>query len=910
MKKKVTLFTLFLLYASFTFSQNVRTTINITEKDLSIASYTDKEIILNSQSNLHLTAATKSLNNSIVKLNTENSWIFFDNIKPTVVIDSLLKYIYINNQVAVLKTNVRVSIYKHGTVVIPQSSTYKPLKVYADKNFTGDSASYSLFNFNNVLGIFNNKIRSFKLKRGYMATLATSSDGTGYSRVYIADDQDLEVPVMPNLLDKSISFMRVFEWEWVSKKGWCSSGDGWSKEIELTNSTWYYSWSADKNSRTNQEYVPIRQNGGWPSWSEISGKQYVTHLLGFNEPDHTEQSNLTVAQAIQQWPDMLKSGLRVGSPAVTNTTWLYQFMDSCKAKNYRVDYVAYHAYWGGKSPSNWYNDLKSIHEKTGRPIWLTEWNNGANWTTEGGWPNNSRPLLLTTGNAAKQLADLKDILQVLDTAHFIERYSLYNWVEDARAIVLGDSLTPAGKYYAADRPGLAFNKINEVIPAYKFTTPTLAIAFGTNNVTLTVSDLNLESFNGFIVEKKVGDNVYNQVFKYENVTSKKCTDTLDINLSNKVRYRIRTIFMDGSMSSYSNEVGFDVTNGNDIQYGNLSLSNVGWNPVLFNKPFDNVNNVTIILGSLSNINNYTLLTGRANLYSLSRFNLQLSPWAYQNVTAIASAESIPYFILNVGSYDFGGLKAIAARATVASTWTPVTFSTPFDTIPVVFVSQIFASTTNATSVRIRNVTETGFEARLQKESRISTKLNPEVVSYFAIMPGIGEIDNKKIIVAKTAANAVSTTSVTTINYGDSIANPIFISQLQTCNDDTVTAVLRRLTLSSKFATVVKQREKSLGISAAATESAGWMVINPANTTPQAVNQPFDKRIKFYPNPVKDFIYINHNNSDDIKVEIYDMFGVLIKRINTEVNKISITELLPGCYILKTLNCESQKFIKI
>ena len=54
-----------------------------------------------------------------------------------------------------------------------------------------------------------------------MATLATAADGTGYSRVFIADDKDLEFSIMPALLDKSISFIRVFDWEWVSKKGWC-----------------------------------------------------------------------------------------------------------------------------------------------------------------------------------------------------------------------------------------------------------------------------------------------------------------------------------------------------------------------------------------------------------------------------------------------------------------------------------------------------------------------------------------------------------------------------------------------------------------------------------------------------------------------------------------------------------------
>src|ERR1035437_8487833 len=335
---------------SYSYSANPRTTITITDKNSSVTSYTDKEVVINSQADLHITAslAPSVLNNSIVKLNSTDSWVFFDNISPQLVVDSLLQYIYVNDQAAVLKTNIRVSIYKQGAVVIPQSSSFQPFKVYTSQNFSGDSTSYSLFNFNTALGAtFDNKIRSFKLKRGYMVTLATASDGLGYSRVYIADDKDLEVAVLPNLLDNAISFIRVLDWEWVSKKGWAGYDP---TDISLIKPTWRYDWSAGGTTTSITEYVPIRQNGGWPGWAEINGKQYVSHLLGFNEPDHTEQSNLAVNQAVAQWPDMIRTGLMVGSPACTNFSWLYSFMDSCKAKNYRVDYVAVHAYWNSKSP--------------------------------------------------------------------------------------------------------------------------------------------------------------------------------------------------------------------------------------------------------------------------------------------------------------------------------------------------------------------------------------------------------------------------------------------------------------------------------------------------------------------------------------------------------------------------------
>ena len=491
MNKKHTILILFVLSNLFAFSQ----TVTITNTEITVSSYSGKEVIISGKSALHLTATTKSLVNSTVKLNSEDSWLFFDNITPQVVIDSLLQYVYINGSPAVSKTNARISIYKHGAVVIPQSSSYQPLKVYSNQNFTGDSTAYSMFTFYNGLGTMDNRIRSFKLKRGYMVTFANTSDGTGYSRVFIADDKDLEVSALPNLLDNSISFVRVLDWEWVTKKGWAGYNP---TDIALVKPTWRYDWSAGGVTTPTVEYTPIRQKSGWPSTSEIQGKQYVSHVLGFNEPDHTEQSNLTVSQALAEWPELLKTGLRIGSPACTNFSWLYSFMDSCKAKNYRVDYVAVHAYWGGKSPSSWYSDLKYIHDKTGRPIWITEWNNGANWTTET-WPSGTDHSL-TSANSAKQLADIKAILNVLDTASFIERYSIYNWVEDCRAMVIGGVITPAGQYYANDKSVMAFNRKMEVLPTYVFGAPSLAIALTTKKLSLSITDPNGDYYRGYIIE--------------------------------------------------------------------------------------------------------------------------------------------------------------------------------------------------------------------------------------------------------------------------------------------------------------------------------------------------------------------------------------------------------------------------
>lgn len=898
MKNKFSVFILSLFSIISVFAQNPLTPINVTGTVVTIDSYTDKEVIVDGATELHLTSTTP-MANSVVRLNSDDSWLYFDNLRPQQVIDSYLKNIYVNGMLASYRSNCRVAIYRTGAVVIPHASSFNPLTVYKDQNFGGESTSgYALFTKYTSLGAFDNSIRSFKLKKGYMATFATSSDGTGYSRVFIADTKDVEVPIIPDLLDKKISFIRVMQWEWVTKKGWCGSDPG---EYIPLNATWRYDWSAGGNTTAAVEYVPIRQNGGWPGWSDIESKPYVTHVLGFNEPDHTEQSNLTVSQALAQWPNMMKTGLRIGSPAVTNNSWLYQFMDSCKAYNYRVDFVAYHAYWGGKSPANWYNDLKAIYTRTGRPLWITEWNNGANWTSEW-WPADS------LGRLQKQLTDVKAILQVLDTASFVERYSIYNWVEDKRAMVISGRLTPAGEYYAANKSVMAYNPKNEVIPTFIYRDPSASIAFGTKSLTLAVVDPNNENFVGARVERKVDDGDFKLLYDSDDGTKKTFADTLDLNIGNKVRYRIQSKFANASLSNYTSEAGYDVTNGaSDLQYGNISMSNVGWNALFFKNKYSLT--PSIVLGAPTNANFSTFLVPRAKIISAStRTNIQLVPWSYQNVSSIAKEESVPYFIMPSGIRNLDGLVLNSGKATVGGDWTNITFSSAFDTIPVVFANQIISSTSYATIVRVRNITKTGFQAKIMKESTNTSTLGSESVAYIAVSPGKGSLDGRKIVVGRTDDNYVGGI-YKSINYGDSIPNPIFLAQMQTCNDDPVTAGLRCLSISDKFANVVKQRERSSGQTTVSSEMVGWIAISSSQTPSGIESTKTNDQVSIYPNPVKDILYIKGGDFVNVQAEVYNPLGMLVKRVRIGENSVDVSDIPSGYYFLKIKGLPANKFVK-
>ncbi|RYD32719.1 MAG: hypothetical protein EOP85_21450, partial [Verrucomicrobiaceae bacterium] len=284
------------------------------------------------------------------------------------------------------------------------------------------------------LGILSAATSSFKLKRGYMATVAQQNTGMGSSRVYIAQDGDLEISMLPAALNNNIRYVRVFPWRWVCKKGW---GGGLGENV---SHHWHYDWGAEANSAgLDSEYVPIRHGRWWPGFDVINAKQNVTHLLGFNEPDHVEQANMSVDDAVAMWPELMRSGLRLGSPAVTDggLNWLYSFIDRCDQLGYRVDFVAVHFYRANYSYWQLHEMLREISERTRRPIWITEFNNGAQWTDNQGVPT-----------LAQNATRIGEFIDMMGWAGFVERYAIFNWVGDTRRLVLDNgALTPAGVIY-------------------------------------------------------------------------------------------------------------------------------------------------------------------------------------------------------------------------------------------------------------------------------------------------------------------------------------------------------------------------------------------------------------------------------------------------------------------------------
>jgi hypothetical protein len=217
--------------------------------------------------------------------------------------------------------------------------------------------------------------------------------------------------------------------------------------------TWWYNWTLSPSGCAASEFVPMiwghtgkeqTPAGVATEISGISGGGYRT-VLGFNEPDNTGQSNMSVATAISLWPSFDDPSLRVGSPATqgngSGLTWIQNFMGQVNADaKLRVDFIATHWYgWNAGScdakAANLESWIKGIEAIPGdRPIWLTEW----------GCLNDSNP------DAKTVQAFFSGAIAMFARHPRIERYAWYPWTTNNELVDAdGGALTSLGTVFAA-----------------------------------------------------------------------------------------------------------------------------------------------------------------------------------------------------------------------------------------------------------------------------------------------------------------------------------------------------------------------------------------------------------------------------------------------------------------------------
>ena len=466
---------------------------------------------------IHITSNDNPiLGSSSVNLGSDRTWLIFDNIVPSDVIKNYLQYVTINGSAAKNGTNCRVAIYLNGAAVIPLP------EVAMTCHGTEGEFTLAVGNHKDLSEVGqSNTMTSFTLRRGYMATLACGTNGSWYSRVFVADHAD-QVVELPQAMMKRVSSVNIKPWQYLSKKGWGyvteKDGNGYSHGRQL-RASWYWTWSADQSSTNDWEYVPCHQHMYWPSSSEVNSKT-ATAALSINEPDHPEQhrqqskpctcdvnsdGKVTEKSAYGLNDDFQASGGRIGSPQPTDFSYLYTYFGLVDGNSYsRCDFAVTHAYWNvGNMDANTYakdvtDKCWTIWNNTGRPVWLTEMEVGASWS--------NYAAAITSYDKAREY--LQALLTRLEESDYIERYAIYGFDYWLNKMFYDEGgITPAGQVYRDHRSTFAYNasciKVpNWSAPDTKKPTLTYSVNLEDRTIVFTINNPNGDSTGDLVIEHK------------------------------------------------------------------------------------------------------------------------------------------------------------------------------------------------------------------------------------------------------------------------------------------------------------------------------------------------------------------------------------------------------------------------
>ncbi|MEV4316833.1 sigma-70 family RNA polymerase sigma factor [Actinocrispum sp. NPDC049592] len=231
---------------------------------------------------------------------------------------------------------------------------------------------------------------------------------------------------------------------------------GVTDALKDVHAGWFYTWAAGPEkvaAPPGVEFVPMIWGAKSVTPSTLAeAKKNGTTLLGFNEPDLAEQSNMTVEQALDLWPQLQSTGMRLGSPAVAfggdkAGGWLDRFMTGAAARGLRVDFITLHWYGGDFSPAA-VGQLKSyisaVQARYNKPVWLTEYSLIDFSQGQARYPTPEQLAAFATGSTA-----------MLENQAGLERYAWFALPADKPGTGLykdGRTPTPAGIAYRAAGP--------------------------------------------------------------------------------------------------------------------------------------------------------------------------------------------------------------------------------------------------------------------------------------------------------------------------------------------------------------------------------------------------------------------------------------------------------------------------
>ena len=233
----------------------------------------------------------------------------------------------------------------------------------------------------------------------------------------------------------------------IGKKGLCLSARQRSPEkirrfLAGVDARWLYNWDIVPPDPHPEEiaFTPMVYQAG-PGLAERIGKLksaagVYRELLGFNEPDAKSQGNTSVEAALDAWPLLESTGLRLGSPATVHpdNEWMLAFMKGVGERGLRVDFICMHSY-GGPGVDSLIRKIEKVHVLFRRPVWITEFA-VADWEAKSAAENRFK--------ADRIAGFVSELLPRLEAMDIVERYAWFHGGTSGGPIATSKLFNPDG----------------------------------------------------------------------------------------------------------------------------------------------------------------------------------------------------------------------------------------------------------------------------------------------------------------------------------------------------------------------------------------------------------------------------------------------------------------------------------
>ncbi len=210
-----------------------------------------------------------------------------------------------------------------------------------------------------------------------------------------------------------------------------------AEHISALNVGWFYNWGPQTKLTLSIPFVPMI----W-SLKTLDANIRDEYVLGFNEPDHKDQANIPVKDALARWPAIKSKGRQIGSPAMAGNPVTGDWLPAFMRNKHQADFICVHWYKGADA-RKFISDMEQVHQKYNKPIWVTEFA-----------PQTDDETRQSPGKFTQKEVEqfIRETTRWMESTPYIHRYAWHH----PRAGVTGTSslfdqsgaLTPTGRAYA------------------------------------------------------------------------------------------------------------------------------------------------------------------------------------------------------------------------------------------------------------------------------------------------------------------------------------------------------------------------------------------------------------------------------------------------------------------------------